>query len=174
MQPATHHLTWKQRQRQLNAIKTWDIKGSLGITYNNQTEFAHFKWQQQHDAYAITLSSTFDIGSINIVGNSKIVTLWKSKSDKVSATTPEELMQDELGWSLPLENLRYWITGLPAPKIKYNATYDSYNHLATLKQGNWNIQYLGFAAFKNIDLPLKLIISNPGLHVKIVINTWKL
>ena len=174
MQPASHHLTWKQRQRQLNTIKKWDIKGSLGITYNNQTEFAHFMWQQQYDAYAITLSSTFDIGSINIVGNSKIVTLWKSKSDKVTATTPEVLMQEELGWSLPLEDLRYWIVGLPTPKIPYKATYDAYNHLATLKQGNWSIQYLDFAAFNDIDLPLKMTVVNPQLHVKIVINNWKL
>ncbi len=174
MQPATHHLTWKQRQRQLNVIKKWDIKGSLGITYNDQTEFAHFEWQRQNTAYAITLSSTLDIGSVKLIGDAKQVTLWKSATDKVTAATPEELMQTQLGWSLPLENLKYWIVGLPSPKMLYKATYDAYNHLATLKQGNWRIQYLGFAAFKGIDLPMKLTITNPQLHVKIVINTWKL
>lgn len=173
-QPGTHYLTWQKRQQQLNNINNWNIYGSLGISYNNQDIIAHYKWQQSEVDYIITLYSTLDIGSVKIVGNPEQVTLWRSATLKTTAKTPEVLMQSQLGWSLPLENLKYWILGLPTPQLPTTTKFDSYNHLIFLQQQNWQIQYSDFKAIKNIDLPTKIFINNPQLRIKIVIKEWQL
>lgn len=174
LKPANHYLTWQQRQHQLQNISSWKTSGILGISYNAQNSIAHFSWQQMPLSYEITLSSALDIGSIKITGNKKEVTLWKSSTDKITAATPEELMQAELGWGLPLENLKYWARGLPVPHSKYNAKFDRYNHIVSLSQNGWQIKYLAYGAVKNIDLPTKILLTTQGLRIKVVIKIWNI
>lgn len=168
--PTVHYLPWAKREAQLSAIRNWQMYGALGIRYANQTSMAHFTWQQTAGHFAINIYTPINLGGVKITGDTHQVILWKSATEKIIAKTPEQLMNKELGWSLPLFDLRYWILGLPAPQIPYKAKFDSYNHLSYLEQQGWKINYFAFQSIKNIDLPTSILLTNLQLQVKLVIK----
>lgn len=168
-----HYLSWQQRQKELSAIKSWDIQGSIGITYDGKTDIVSFEWQNTDQNYTIDIHSPLNLASVRIVGNSHHVTLWKSGKQYITAATAEELMQDQLGWSLPISNLIYWIRALPSPSspIELQAL-DEYNHLMQLQQSDWTIQYLSFMPVNEVDLPNKMIMQSSQVRCKIAIKKW--
>jgi outer membrane lipoprotein LolB len=173
-QPGTHYLTWQQRQQQLQATNSWDMYAVLGVRFAGKNTMVHFYWQQIANNFTINISTPINIGGVIITGSTKQVTLWRSATDKIVAKTPEQLMYQELGWSLPLFDLKYWVLGLPAPHIPYNAKFDMYNHLSYLKQQGWEIEYADFRSIGNIDLPQKIWLENPKLRAKLVIKKWRI
>ncbi|KPJ68100.1 MAG: hypothetical protein AMJ43_01465 [Coxiella sp. DG_40] len=169
-----HYLTWQQRLHQLSRIRSWNIYGALGIKYDNKDSMAHFSWRQVTDNFAINIYTPINLGGVKITGSKKQVILWRSSSEKIVAETPEQLMHKELGWSLPLFDLRYWVLGLPAPHVPFSAKFDSYNHLSFLQQQGWQINYSDFQSIGNIDLPTKISLNIPQLQVKLVVKKWRI
>lgn len=168
-----HYLSWPVRQKQLNNLKNWNLQSAIGIKNLNQCTAVHVHWQQFEPNYTLDITSQFNIGGVKIVGDSTGVTLWRSATNKIRAQTPEELMYHELGWSLPIDNLRYWILGLPAPKLAYTSQFDVNNHLIYLQQQGWKISYSNFISINKIDLPTSILISNSRIQVKMVIKKWE-
>jgi outer membrane lipoprotein LolB len=167
-----HYLSWTDRKAQLRMLDNWHISGSLSITYNNKTDLASFDWQKNHDVYTINIYGPMNLASAKIMGNANHVTLQKSSGEKTEASTAEELMQHQLGWALPVNNLNYWIRGLPTPGINARSVFDDYNHLSSIAQQEWQIIYVSYDSFANIDLPTKIYLNSPQLHAKIVIKRW--
>jgi outer membrane lipoprotein LolB len=165
-----HHMQWSARQRQLQEITDWNIQGALGITYKNKTEILSFSWQRQQPNYRINLHGPMHLASIHISGDANSATLQKSATNTITASSPEELLRQQVGWELPLSNLNYWIRGLPMPtansasmlnpsnqqQAAAKLKFDAYNHLVQLIQDGWQINYSNFRSFNGIDLPTKI------------------
>lgn len=172
--PPTQSLTWAKQQKQLAKISAWQINGGVSLHFDKQSIITNFSWQQKEDQYVITLSSALGLFSVKLEGNANGVTFWQSADEKFSATTAEQLMQQQLGWSLPVTSLRYWVLGLPEPKHPYQATFDQNQQLATLKQQGWYINYQRFVQVNNLFLPEKILLTNQSINVKIVIKNWQI
>ena len=52
-------------------------------------------------------------------------------------------LQDRLGFELPLDNLRYWLLGIPDPSTPFELTRNAQDRAAHLSQAGWNIDYDG-------------------------------
>ena len=173
MQPheeALHKIDWKTRKIELEKIKNWDIAGSISITQSHKTDIGTFYWHKREKQYVIELSGPMSLNTIRIVGDDKKVTLQKSKNEQLTAATPEKLLFKQFGWELPISNLVYWIKAQPAPAPVQMMKLDSYNHLVQLKQQGWNLGYLMFKSFNDIDFPTKIYLWNESLRIKIAIK----
>lgn len=166
------------REQQLKEISDWEIKGSMSIKKDDKTlPFMSINTWQQHDSdnYRITLSGAAGIDATTITGTPDQVTLTGHKQG--SAKTPEKLMQQELGYSLPMSPLYRWIRGLPSPNIVLKKdNFDPYDHLGNLNEDDWTIHYLRYTCEQGIDLPSLMTLDNTdqALHITIAISSWKL
>ncbi|ATN75106.1 lipoprotein insertase outer membrane protein LolB [Coxiella burnetii] len=167
-----HQQTWAQRYYDLSRISQWNIDGAFSIQQPGKTIIAAYDWQQKGMNYRIRIHSSLDIYSVNISGRPGMVTLWRSPRQHYTASTPEQLMQQQLGWQLPLSNLYYWIRGIPAPGA-YQADFDTYTHLIALQQSGWHICFSQYTTVGSVDLPRTLQLSNGPLAVKIVVKHWQ-
>jgi outer membrane lipoprotein LolB len=173
--PAFHKVPWQKRQAALAKLNAWTISGSIGATYNNNTDIASFDWQNiSNNRYVINMHSPLNLKTIRITGDGNETILWTTQTQKITAKTPEELLVSQLGWPIPISNMIYWVKALPAPHVSKIMQFDDYNHLTTLKQQGWQIQYSNFTAINGIDLPLKIYFINNDLHIKMVIKRWQL
>lgn len=156
----------------LSQLNTWTMDGALSITLKNQQpEIANYTWTQDSNHYHITLSSALSLYRITIDKNAGVITLSKNGVRVTQASTPEKLMQNALGWSLPVDLLRYWIKGMPAPKVPFTATFDSFGHLALLQQAGFTVKYNTYQTTANqIVLPQLISMQSPLLFAKIVIK----
>jgi outer membrane lipoprotein LolB len=164
--------SWAQRETQLSAIRSWNLQGAMSIRQNGQVTLASISWQQQGRSFNQTLSGPFSLGGVRISGYPGRVTLWRSATDQITAPSPEALLQQEFGWSVPISNMYYWVRGLPVPGISAEKRFDSQQHLIAMQQEGWSIQYPSYRTVNGIDLPTTVLINNSQLQTKLVINRW--
>lgn len=168
---------WAVREKNLSALVNWKIRGAFSINdHSDKVRMASYTWEEQGQTYAIYIHAALNLYGAVIKGRPGYVWLYRGDSTPVVASSPEGLMQDQLGYSLPLSDLEYWIRGLPAIS-RFSATYDSWGHLSTLKQDGWTIRFdryrpLGNPPFENVDVPRLLNMSNDKIDVRIVVNNW--
>ena len=160
------------RRQKLRAIKNFQALGAISITTPQKTYLVNYVWRQQGSSYWIKLTSSLNAVSYEIFGNSRRVTLRRARQRDVSAHSVNVLLQRELGYSLPLAGLRYWILGLPASG-EFTSSNDKYGHLYKLQQQGWRINYLLYQSYDGMDLPRLMRISGHDLQIKLVIKKWQ-
>ncbi len=162
---------WQVREKKLMTLIDWSIKGAFSIQQNGSAHIANYEWQQRGQSYFINIRSSLNLVGAQIKGRPNKVWLYRGDKMPVIAHTPEALMQQELGYSLPISDLQFWIRGLPAI-APHTAKYDAFGHIASLKQDGWNITYDRYRPLGDVDVPRVIELSRPGLHIKIVANIW--
>lgn len=168
--------TWGNRVQALSNIVDWDLNALIAIRANATREAgsANMSWKQSKQDYNILLYGPLGSNAVKLTGGQGQVTLETADGKKLTAKTPEALLQQQSGWDLPVSNLYYWIRGLPVPTIPAEKQWDAQNHLSELIQQGWVITYLRYKTVGQIDVPDKMILANPKVNVKIVIKNWKL
>lgn len=91
------------------------------------------------------------------------------------AEDAETLLQNYLGWQVPVSGLHYWIRGLPSPQtIVQTMLLDEQSRLSELTQAGWRVSYKRYQTHKGLQLPAKMELLNASLKVKLVIRQWEL
>lgn len=167
------HLPWAERQAQLAKLHNWSTQGGVAIQGDQKGWNASFDWEQRYNNYALQVFGPLGINRIELAGSPGNATL--TTPDKTyTSNSPEALLRQQLGWTLPVSNLNFWLRGLPAPNSPARRVLDSNNHLARLYQDGWELNYSRYASIEGIDLPDRIVLSNPRWQVRMVIHQWQL
>lgn len=173
--PHNKKIPWQQRRATLLKIKSWHIRGAIALATSKQSFSASLHWQQSSiNHYQVDLFGPLGIGAVSIVSTPGKVTLKTSDNKTITGKSAEALLQQQLGWKLPINRLYYWIRGLRAPGSHAKITFDRYHHILSLSTRNWQVHYLHYTAVGLFDLPQKIRLTTPFSRVVIVINRWQL
>jgi|SRR3989339_942219 len=174
--PTFQKISPQVRQKNLSALTNWAITGEMSIEDKTQAVMVDYQWQQKGLDYQIHLNSPMNFVSAKIIGKrGGAVQLWRSKTQVFTAISPEVLLEQQLGWRVPISYLFYWIRGIPAPARPLNhlqTKYDDSGHLIFLDQQNWQVNFSDYISIGKVDLPKQIDLNYPSLHVRIVINKW--
>lgn len=164
---------WKVRQQGLKRIKGWDISGSFSVFPKTAAPVgASYHWQQTGAQYRIRVHAALNLYSLILEGGPRRAVLWQSDHEAVSAVTPEKLMQQQVGWHLPVSGLFYWLRGLPAPHA-VRLQFDRYGHLKMVQQKTAVVRYADYITIQGVDVPTVIDITTADAKVKIVIQQWR-
>ncbi|GAA0792480.1 lipoprotein insertase outer membrane protein LolB [Marinobacterium sediminicola] len=157
--------------QQVQQLQQWSAEGRIGIRWSEDSQSANLDWQQTEDRYQIRVSGPLGQGGIRIEGNEQMVSLQRSGDDQLYlADSPEALMQQLLGWQLPLSQAQYWIRGIPAPGNEVESLSDGQFGFI---QSGWQIEYPRLTHAAGIVLPEKLRMTRDDLRITVIINTWE-
>jgi outer membrane lipoprotein LolB len=151
------------------ALSHWQLSGKLGIRNQQQTKSAYLNWQQCGESFDIRLSGPLGQGGARLQGSRGSVTL-QTKDKTSSASNPEQLLQQQLGWSMPISQLQYWVRGIPSPNQGYRNNLDNNG----FEQAGWQISYLQLQQVDNLTLPAKAIATHPRLKLTLLLKNWQL
>lgn len=152
------------------ALENWEVEGRIGIRFANESHSGNLSWVQQQDQYRIALTGPLGQGGLRIEGNNAGVSLRQSGDEHVyTAATPEALMQQLLGWHLPLSQARFWIRGLPDPQSPSSPLPSPANGFT---QSGWQVEYLRFTQQAGQILPEKLRLLHEDLRLTLVLSDW--
>lgn len=163
---------WQQHQASLQHLDNWQISGKVGIRAADNSGSASLFWLQQQGGYDIRLSGPLGRGAARLTGVQGLARLEVANQGQFQASDPETLLQQQLGWHLPVDNLLWWIRGLPAPNGKRHLTLDEGSRLARLEQDGWRIDYTRYAEHGGYWLPERLRLEGPNLQVTLVVKEW--
>lgn len=165
--------TWQTHKQNIEPLDAWQINGKLGIRSTQESGSAFLFWLQRQDYFDIRLSGPLGQGSTRLTGRQGAVSLEIANRGTFQASSAEELMQQQLGWSLPVENLLWWVRGLPAPYSKSRVQLDSASLLARLEQDHWQIEYLSYRTENGVQLPERIKLNGADLNITLVIKEWQ-
>lgn len=156
-----------------SAISSWEISGAMAARSKNKGWNASLNWMQRGlGQYQIRLFGPLGSGTVLINKQGGIVTL-KDGPKTASSTNAEDLLKKQTGIRLPVNNLYYWVRGLPAPGSVQGAKRDSTNHLMLLKQDGYLIEYGQYMRAGNVILPSHIKLQGNGVFIKLVIKRWR-
>jgi outer membrane lipoprotein LolB len=170
-QPTPPAGSWQDYQQQLLRLNNWTLDSKVGIRTADDNQSARMQWQQQPDHYRISLSGPLGQGGALIEGSDQGVSIDIAGEGRYESDSPEELLQSLLGWSFPVQQVTFWIRGLPAPRLPYTPSFRE-NRLETLEQGGWLIHYSAYSKDNGRVLPQRLTLRRADLTITVIIKEW--
>ncbi|WP_166363876.1 lipoprotein insertase outer membrane protein LolB [Pseudomonas akapageensis] len=164
---------WRDHKAQLSLLDGWQINGKVGIRAPKDSGSGTLFWLQRQDYYDIRLSGPLGRGAARLTGRPGNVVLEVANQGRYEAPSPEDLLEEQLGWKLPVSNLVWWVRGLPAPDSKSRVTLDSDSRLSNLEQDGWSVEYLSYIEQKGYWLPERLKLHGRDLDVTLVVKDWQ-
>lgn len=164
--PAEENSDWARQRDQLQDLDSWELRGRVNVRYDNESHTPRINWLQQSVEYHISLWGTFNAGNTQIVGRPGFVTL-ENDGEVLSASSPEELILEQLGYELPISQLNYWIKGLPSPDSEFQLSFNDLNQLTTIEQADWTINLSDMRQYGAINLPRRVELTRPRNDIRL-------
>ena len=171
--PSEVNARWESRQERLHALDRWKLNGRVSLTTPAEAWQADLVWAQRRRHFDIKLIAPLGQGTIALQGGPDGAELRSSKSPQpVRAPDPEALLYQQTGWQMPVDGLRFWVRGLPAPGGKPELKLDGQGRLTRLDQFGWRIEFVRYRDVSGTDLPDKIFLRKEDLSVRMIIRDW--
>ncbi|CAD5107867.1 lipoprotein insertase outer membrane protein LolB [Zestomonas carbonaria] len=164
---------WQTHKQQTEDLDAWQISGKVGIRAPKDSGSGTLFWLQRQDYFDIRLSGPLGRGATRLTGHSGEVVLEVANQGRYQAASPEALLEQQLGWRLPVSHLVWWVRGLPAPDSRSRLTLDNDSRLARLEQDDWKVDYLSYAEQNGYWLPERIKLYGRDIDVTLVIKDWQ-
>jgi outer membrane lipoprotein LolB len=161
--------TWQQRLGELQNAAAWQLDGRAAVALGAQGWQATLNWRQSDNTAEVHLSGPFGIGALVLKQSAEGLSLnGAPPSDAVLSQ-----VQDKLGFDLPIENLHYWLLGVPNPASTFDLSRNDQDRAAALSQAGWSITYDRYLPVAGDLLPGRLVLTRGDVRVRIFIDHWQ-
>lgn len=164
-------------------VETVSIKGRFSIQYKleDREESLHgkFGWEQTPDYTVVTLMSPLGQTMARIEITPQMATFIAPNRSPQSAPNAEELIQSQLGWTLPVSGLKGWLQGCATDSggRPFIATPES---TQVITKDGWQINYASWIDGPTIPLPKRIDLvkgstdakNGVDISLKLAIDEW--
>ena len=159
-------------QQRLYGLDLWRLQGRIAVQTPKDAWSANLFWD--HDAHQdrLRISGPFNQGGVSIVLQDDLILIDDGKGATVTSPDPESLLQERLGFAVPLHSLRYWVLGVPSPDTEFSLgkTGDGDEH--GFRQQGWDLAYQRFTSVGEVVLPEKATIRGEEVKLKLIASEW--
>lgn len=168
---------WSKRAARLSQFNHWQLSGKLAVRQPSDSGTAIINhWIQDGEAYDLALSSSFmGMGSTRLKGVPGFIELTLPNGETYRSGEPDALVEAATGWQLPLDELVWWVRGLPAPGGDFRLLFDGTGNLAMIRQAGWEIRYDRWRPFLTDypPLPARITALKGDKRVRLVVADWQ-
>lgn len=168
--PSNQSEAFALRQQDLKALENWRLSGKLGFKLPRQSGSAFIDWRQNKNSFRLHLSGPLGQGAMTINSDGKHHTVRKDGKE-IETASAQDYFQQQFGWELPIQQLRYWALGIPAPGEAKTSINPQNGLLDELKQDRWHIRYLRYSRHRQ-PLPEKIILQRQQIKLTLIIHQW--
>jgi outer membrane lipoprotein LolB len=159
-----------QRPAQVDA--PFAFNGRVAVKHGEQRDSAGVRWVHRAAEDEILLLAPLGQTVARIHRDAQEVIL-EASGKRYAAQNMEALMQQVLGWQLPLSGLQYWVAAVPSPEGESSIVREANGQVSLLRQQGWEIAYSHYAATTSDALPLKLNLKRDDMEVVVLIDEWE-
>ncbi|MES0874504.1 lipoprotein insertase outer membrane protein LolB [Sinimarinibacterium thermocellulolyticum] len=162
-------LHWARHREALSQVLGFSLQGRLADDRGRSGELS---WQQRADgSFALQLRGPFGAGGVAIDGDVQRVRV-RTKHGEQLTEDPRSWMREQLGWDLPLDDLRDWVLGLPAQGPVEALVLDAEGRLAQLQQHGWSVRYERYQRVGALQLPQRLDAESGDIRLRLLVDRW--
>lgn len=155
--PARVNAAWSAHQQQLKAVTGFQLNGRVAVKGGGLS--GALRWQQEGENYSLRIAGPFGAGALSIQGTPPLVHI-KGKDIDLVTDNPQQVLAERTGWRLPLDALRWWVLGLPAPQgddhDAVRMTLNDEGRALEIQQQGWTLRYHDYRADTGPALPYRI------------------
>lgn len=161
---------WQQRRAALQQMRDFALQGRMAAT--GVVSFGgDLSWRQDGERFQVRFFGPLGVGAVAISGMPGEMEI-RTKDGDYLTQEPEALMEDKLGFSLPVDGLRYWVLGLPAPGEEPQLQLDDAGRVRAMEQNGWLLEYSDYQTVGTLELPRKFTLHGADRGFRVVIDQW--
>lgn len=165
---------WSRHRAAVGQVNDWRLNGSLAVEAHGDGGQAQVDWRQRNGAFDIRLRGPLGSGAVRLSGDDGGATLALDNGERHQDANASWLLYQQTGWWIPVEALRWWALGLPAPDAPARVDLDDQGRLARLVQNGWTIRFDRYVAERGVEVPGRLVASAEDAEVRLVVRRWEL
>ncbi|MBI5450914.1 MAG: outer membrane lipoprotein LolB [Gammaproteobacteria bacterium] len=149
----------------------WRLTGRMTLGDGRETWHLGVDWLQHGEYYQLLLL-TAPLGRKVAEARGDLRRMELALPDQPAPLLgePEQVLQQYLGWPLPLAELRYWLRGLPAPGSEAaGLARDPSGRVIHFVQRGWSADYRWPAG---AAVPDRLFLQSGPLQMRLVVDRW--
>jgi len=166
---------WLARQREVQKLNTWRCEGRAAILAQNGGGQISFDWLHTAKDQVLSIKTPLGQNAMQLTVNPGGATLIDHEGQVTQGENGEAMLNEALGWSVPLESLSAWLLGLPASR-EDSYTLDPQGRLLTLDSQGWTIEYKRYSEINgqgmSLNLPSKFELRRSEISLRLVIDRW--
>ena len=166
------------------------LNGRISIQHLGKRQSAGLHWKHLARSDEILLLTPLGQTAARIYRDDTKATLDDGSRHYQDADA-EALMQQVLGWHLPLNGLHYWVLGKADPEVPAQIERAANGQISVLRQDGWEVRYLRYADNNPGDtadcaqsagcagnvseadsLPTRLQLSRGDMQLQLLIDEW--
>ncbi|MHB8309733.1 lipoprotein insertase outer membrane protein LolB [Metallibacterium sp.] len=163
-----------RRAQVLAQLPVWQASGRIGVADGQQGGSGGFDWAQDGESFDFTLTAPITGRSFRLQSGPDGACLSGLKPQPVCAFDAANLLRAELGWVLPLRELRAWVLGVAAPGSASHMQYGPDGLPAQLQQDGWIVQYRSWdAQARPLAMPRLIEAQRAPYSVRLYVERWR-
>ena len=167
-------LLYQAKSGALEDMERWALKGRLAVNDGKEGGSGRLKWEQQGQSSSMSFHGALGRGAWQLSADENGAVLEWANGEVHRADSVGELVEQRLGWTVPVNALSWWVRGLTAPGEWDLRQFDEHGNLELLSQRGWNIEYGRYRDTASISMPVKLTARRQHYTVKFAIQDWDL
>ena len=172
-QTAKLQASWEQHQAKITPIQHWELNGKVAVNSGKTGGTATVIWKQYVNGYDLEFYGILGQGRTRLRSTAQETRLYTAEGPQWVAANAQSLLGEYTGWYLPVDNMFYWVRGLPSPDQPVQSLFiTKEGRLQQLQQAGWTITYEEYLQVNGRWLPKRFKLTHPGnsLHPAITVK----
>jgi len=161
---------WEARRAELTALDHWLMQARVasGRLIGGS---GNLRWRQSGERFDLRVAGPLGASGFQASGHLGEVEI-RTRDGSIVTHDPETWLEEKIGWSVPLQQLRYWAIGIPYPSSPAKLHYDAQGRLESLEQDGWLLHYSEYGFFQQHELPRRFTLENGDRHFRVIVDDW--
>jgi outer membrane lipoprotein LolB len=160
-----------RREARLAAAPEWGLHGRIAVSGGGDGGSGQLSWRQRADHLAFEMRAPVSRQTWRLTAAPGAVRLDGLDGGPRHGTDAEALLQQELGWTVPLGHLSAWVRGMRGEGTA-RIGFDAEGLPALIEQHGWRIEYRGWDRSSEPALPTRVFASRGEQRVRLAIARW--
>lgn len=165
---------YQNRVDKLGAIPEWSLVGRISVDDGERGGSGTLQWNVMLDSSELDFHGAMGRGAWHLQIDPDGAVLKQANGAEHAAAEVNTLIQNHMGWPIPVDALQWWVRGLAVPGAVEDEKFDSEGLLISLDQLGWSIDFSRYGSTAGVALPMKLSARRDNYRVKLAIKRWQL
>ena len=149
----------------------WNLTGKIAVSDGRDGGSGRIDWRQDGDRFVIQIRAPVSRRTWRLSGSTDGAVLEGLDGGPRSGANAEALLQQEVGWTVPVADLIAWARGARGAGAA-EIEFDTENRPARIRQRGWAVDYPAWSEGPAPVLPRKVFAASGERRVRLVVERW--
>ena len=164
---------WAEQRDALAKLTRYSLNGRVAVAASGQGFSGSLRYQQQEQRAELAIDGPLGLGGVRVSADGDQINISNSSGESFDGPAARAELEQRLGFTLPLAELRWWLLGLPAPGEVALEQDPVTGEIRAFQQTGWRVSIDARAAAMGFALPQRLVVSRDGARMKLLIENWQ-